>query len=129
MPYHSLTETVQRWRALDAALGSQGVNIFSFARQWKVTAKTVQRDLKVFESLGQVTVWVPDEQGRYWHRYDGGECLFTANLQANLRRVLGRLRCQVDWERVGTLLRLLEKNGMSLSELIESLREEPETSV
>jgi hypothetical protein len=61
MAKNPATEILSRWQALDAALTgyfvkdieSPGLNVPDFARRWKVSTKTIYRDLKAFRYMGQ----------------------------------------------------------------------------
>jgi hypothetical protein len=53
MPKNPTTEILRRWRDMDLQLrSSYGLVIPRFARQWKVSEKTVRRDLAAFKELG-----------------------------------------------------------------------------
>ena len=73
---------LKRWRAMDKALGDvDGLHIDSFARRYKVTTRTVKRDIAAFRSLGQSMEFERDEDRRYrWHYAEDVEWLFLANL-------------------------------------------------
>ena len=85
---------LQRWIDLDRALGSfEGLRISEFARRWKVSPKTVRRDLAVFRAMGQKAVCVlgllerqEGEGPQYRWQYDVGvEWLFVRNIPPKLR--------------------------------------------
>jgi predicted DNA-binding transcriptional regulator YafY len=60
---------LKRWIALDAALRTGMLDIDKFARKFRVTEKTIRRDISAFQELGQVMVY--EKHGRtYWWRYD-----------------------------------------------------------
>jgi hypothetical protein len=93
MPKNPATEILKRWRAMDKALGDlEGLHIPSFARQWRVSTKTVRRDLAAFRALGQRVACERDEVGRtVWNYEPGVERLFVSNLPRRLReRLAGR---------------------------------------
>jgi hypothetical protein len=50
---NSTLNVLKRWVAMDAALNERGLNVPRFARKWKVSTRTVRRDLKAFKQLGQ----------------------------------------------------------------------------
>jgi hypothetical protein len=102
MPKNPVTATVQRWQALDAALGSrEGMHLEAFARRWRVSTKTVRRDLEDLAELGRFAEDELDGQGRRVWRYGNDEdFLFAANLR---RRPQGAPVCQKcdQWHRDG----------------------------
>jgi hypothetical protein len=84
MAKQPLTRMLERWIALDGELArtnSDGLDIGRFAYLWKVSVKTVRRDLKVL-----ARVWCPVEREwngwckvYYWY-YEGlgtGDGLFN----------------------------------------------------
>ncbi len=81
MPKNSATTILRRWRAMDAALSSfKGLNIRKFARRQGTSEKTIHRDLKAFEALGQRIQPNLHEDGCFWTYMPGVECIFVANL-------------------------------------------------
>jgi hypothetical protein len=83
MPKNSAIDVLRRWRAMDRDLSHGGLHVPRFARRWKVSDRTVRRDLEDFHALGQATyLGKRDEDGRdtYYHWYrDGTRPLFTSN--------------------------------------------------
>jgi predicted DNA-binding transcriptional regulator YafY len=86
------TLLLERWMDMDRLLaGPRGcLEVRSFADKWKVSARTVHRDLRMFRRLGRRTeVLYPDEFADYkvyGQRYvKGVEPLFVDNLP-NQRR-------------------------------------------
>jgi len=88
-------ELLTRWIALDAELGSYGLDKDEFARRFAVSEKTIQRDLAAFRELGQRITIKLDFLGeprrlkdgamnegspRYRSIYDGVRPLFVVNL-------------------------------------------------
>lgn len=60
---------------------SIGLHVEAFARQWKVSTKTVYRDLEAFKELGQEMLCEKGEDGRYvWAYAAEVEPLFVKNL-------------------------------------------------
>jgi predicted DNA-binding transcriptional regulator YafY len=81
------TPLLERWMDMDRLLAEPVgcLEVRSFADKWKVSARTVHRDLRLFRRLGRRTeVRYPDEfadEKVYAHRYvKGVEPLFTDNL-------------------------------------------------
>src|SRR4051794_29870622 len=92
---------LQRWIALDAALACRrhGLDLDRFARRFQVSEKTVRRDLKVFQALGQrlmVQAWEDLDKPRrdkegcvtetasaiyIWTYLDSTKPLFSANVR------------------------------------------------
>jgi hypothetical protein len=93
MPKNSSSDILKRWKAMDAALGSlKGLSVAGFARQWKVSTKTVRRDLEAFREIGQRVIWERDDVGRCCWSYEGGvEWLFVSNVPWWARDRLRRL--------------------------------------
>jgi predicted DNA-binding transcriptional regulator YafY len=66
---------------MDFALAScNGLRVAEFAKRWRVSTRTVMRDLAAFRALGQRMGYGRDEPGAYrWH-YDRGQAfLFFCN--------------------------------------------------
>lgn len=90
MPKNSSISILERWRAMDAALGRPnnagwvyGLNVDSFALTWGVSTKTIRRDLAAFKAMGRRTVCkrVDKEVDIYrWYYEAGVEPLFVCNL-------------------------------------------------
>ena len=79
---------------MDAALGSfTRLHVPSFARRWKVSTKTVHRDLEAFRQLGQGVVGQRDADGQrhVWFYEDGVEWLFLSNMSPRIRAELQQL--------------------------------------
>lgn len=54
MAKRAAVDMLERWIDLDRVLASgDGLDVPRFARRWGVDVKTVLRDLKAFETLGQ----------------------------------------------------------------------------
>ena len=87
MPKNPSTLILKRWRTMDAELASLfGLSIRRFAKQWKVSEKTIRRDLKAFMELGQRVQWVLELEKEYRWIYEGGcETLFVRNLSPKVR--------------------------------------------
>ncbi len=87
-------DVLKRWRALDRDLGSyEGMHLPSFARRWKVSQRTIRRDLGAFAALGHAVVHERDEDNRTVWRYDFGvEMLFTSNISPRVRKAVMALR-------------------------------------
>lgn len=94
MPKTSAIRLLKRWRAMDRELGTIfGLHVKSFARDWKVSTRTVMRDLQAFRELGQQVEFERLEDRRYcWTYAAGGEWLFVANLPKRLRERLNQPR-------------------------------------
>jgi hypothetical protein len=87
MPKNPAIEIMERWRAMDAALGDgNGLRVTDFAQRWNVSTKTVHRDLKTFGKLKGRRIFRNPEDGT--HHYDSWnvEWLFTYNLGRHPRR-------------------------------------------
>jgi hypothetical protein len=97
MPKNPSTIILRRWQAMDKALHDhlEGLHVLSFALGWKVSTKTVHRDLAAFRELGQLVQRGRTEDGRTIWTYERGvEYLFVRNfsprvLQA-IREVMAR---------------------------------------
>lgn len=77
------TKILRRWRALDRALWEGFANLPRLAKQLRVSEKTLHRDLKAFQELGQQMYHARTEDGTYvwfYNREAGTRPLFTANL-------------------------------------------------
>jgi hypothetical protein len=99
MPKNASTDILKRWQAMDAALSGEGLHAPTFARQFRVSEKTVRRDRAAFEALGRTMVKAflhaqcVNERGEpalppvgdrsydlwVWWYEDGVAPLFTAN--------------------------------------------------
>lgn len=82
-----MAEILERWRAIDAELGSfYGLYIEDFAKRWRVSTKTIRRDLDAFRKIGQDVVWERNEENQYVWCYEAEqEWLFVSNLPRPLR--------------------------------------------
>jgi hypothetical protein len=89
---NSALEVVKRWMAMDEALGNilEGLHIRSFARRWKVSEKTIRRDLTALCELGLRMEHEigPDGKSHVWVYAPGTEYLFVRNLSGTLRAAL-----------------------------------------
>jgi hypothetical protein len=69
---------------MDLHLKGDGINVPEFAKRWKVSTRTIHRDLQAFRDLGQkIGIWdpgfsVPDRRV-FWH-YIGTRPLFVRTL-------------------------------------------------
>ncbi len=53
------------------------MHVPTFARQWKVSIRTVKRDLEAFEDMGKRLEFVRTQEGLYlWTYQDGVESVF-----------------------------------------------------
>jgi hypothetical protein len=95
MPKNPTSDILRRWRALDTALGGPlGLNVREFAQRYRVSTRTVQRDLEEFEVLGQSLKHRRDEDGNPRWFYDGGEYLFVSNVPSRARELAECQLCQ-----------------------------------
>ena len=83
MPPNSSLTILKRWQAMDAALAKKELNIRGFAKDWKVSQKTVRRDLEAFKKVGKK---VQNRRGIFydvllslWGYQEGVEPLFSKN--------------------------------------------------
>jgi hypothetical protein len=88
MPKNSSVEVLRRWRSLDRALCGgpygfeYGVEVSRFARQCRVSVKTVRRDLDAFRALGQEVRHLAMPGNEHYHCYaPGTRPLFACNLR------------------------------------------------
>ena len=66
--------------------GLDGLHIKSFAKRWKVSTRTVHRDLDSFREMGQRLECERDLDGFYrWQYEPGTEFLFTKNVPRTRR--------------------------------------------
>lgn len=125
MAKNSSTEILKRWQAMDSSLGWEGLHVASFAKQWKVSIKTVRRDLKAFEAMGKETYCrLDDGQHRWRYQGSGWASLFADNWRDFIeqRHILGMPTNDVEWWYVGYLYRELRKKGMRLIDVIEAVK-------
>jgi hypothetical protein len=61
MPKNKSTEILERWQRLDYQLSRRRLEIPAFAKQRKVSSKTVYRDLEAFKELGQ-DIFIADQE-------------------------------------------------------------------
>ena len=76
-----LIHTIRRLWAMDALLGSSGLNIRTFAKRYYVKPKTVLRDRQLLQRLGQpsyreVNRKAPKDQQYLWRYKKGSPTLF-----------------------------------------------------
>jgi hypothetical protein len=65
-------EILKRWLALDAHIHYGDLSIIQFAKRFKVSEKTIRRDIESFKALGWVAYWEKQEGGEYIWRYSYG---------------------------------------------------------
>src|SRR4051812_23985127 len=86
MPKKGRNATIlARWVALDWYLSWRGGGGGKdFARRWKVTRRTVRRDLETFREMGQEIdpSWGPDKDRTYRYVF-GTKPLFVQNIKPN----------------------------------------------
>src|SRR5260370_41984020 len=95
MPKNPTTRILKRWQELDWELGRdfKGVNVREFARKWKVSPKTIHRDLEAFRGLGQVIRCQRSLEGPFYvWLYRGGSWLFLRNYLRKPKRSFGGYR-------------------------------------
>jgi hypothetical protein len=81
MPKNSSYELFCRWRALDAHLRAGSLHVPDFCARWRVSAKRVYADLRLFRGLGQ-SISKERDFGRGWTwAYLGSRPLFRENLR------------------------------------------------
>jgi hypothetical protein len=103
--------TLRRWRAMDRRLaglrmvngvaktGGWGLNVPRFAKAWRVSDRTIKRDLAAFGKLGQRMRYsllyrradgpfVPQVRAYVWRYAAGQEPLFCSTAKAPSRRVI-----------------------------------------
>jgi len=94
--------------AMDHELGSfEGLHVSSFAKEWKVSTRTVHRDLDEIRGLGHFVVCKKDSNnGRHMWHYEGGvEWVFVCNMPCWIRQVLNSFKNVAEAERFATSLR------------------------
>ncbi len=101
MPKNPVTVTIKRWQEIDKALRGWGpyhfgLNVREFARQMGVTEKTITRDLKDFEDMGQKIErhWDEDWEAYFWLYGPTTRPLFISNMPSWVRDVAFCRRCQ-----------------------------------
>src|SRR6516164_10837628 len=103
---NSALAILKRWQAMDRFLcrlpdprhpgsRSYGLRVRWFAEKWKVTTRTVYRDLEAFKELGQQMEWfhpkgepgeILEERDYSWYYKAGVEPLFYRNRNEEPRR-------------------------------------------
>lgn len=56
MPKNAYLVRLKRWMDMDKQLAQGGLNVYEFADEWKVSTKTVERDIADFRALGMEIV-------------------------------------------------------------------------
>ena len=89
MPKNSTTDVLRRWRALDERLAGFGLLTPTFAREWKVSERTIRRDLDAFRELDQVIVseWDGEISEHRWLYGKGVVPLFVSTLVDSSDRI------------------------------------------
>lgn len=79
MPKNSSLDVLRRWREMDEHLARGRLFVASFARRWKVSPKTVRRDLAAFQEIGQRMAkgFEQELSEFYWAHESGVKRLFT----------------------------------------------------
>lgn len=123
MPNNSFTDVLRRWRALDERLSTGGLTVSSFAREWKVSVKTIRRDLDAFREIGQqIGKRLEREMNEWWYHYKVDvEPLFADTLRERLERTISRPLSEVDFSELRNLFWVLKKKGWTMLELIQAL--------
>lgn len=80
----STAKILRRWMDLDKELASRdGLELAFFAKRWKVSGKTVRRDLAAFRALGydnEYELASPPPFANYaWKYKPGVRCMFAKN--------------------------------------------------
>ena len=83
---NSALKILNRWREMDRELGSPvGLNVNEFAKRWKVSARTIHRDLAAFREMGQ-RMNVERGSDREYRWFSEGDWLFVANVPSRIRK-------------------------------------------
>jgi hypothetical protein len=94
MRKNASADSIRKWKAMDAERADPfGLYVAGFARKWKVSTKTVRRDVAALRQLAQRMVRKPLDEAPQWEVFDhfwkyerGVEPLFVSNLSEWVRK-------------------------------------------